>query len=42
MKHRFEMLKFCKKEFNLDEDFYQYITSKAEVLSVEARCIRVS
>ena len=36
------MLKYCKKEFNLDDDFYHYISSKSEVLSIEARCVRVS
>ena len=36
------MLKFCKKEFNLEDDFQVYLSNKREVLTIEARCIRVS
>ena len=42
LKDKFEMLKFCKKDFNLDGDFHQYLISKGEVLTVEARCVRIS
>ena len=42
LKDKFEMLKFCKKEFNLDEELNQYLISKGEVLMIEARCVRVS
>ena len=41
-KAKFEQLKYCKKEFNLDDDFQAYLINKNEVLSLEARCVRVS
>lgn len=42
LKDKFEMLKYCKKEFDLTGDLHFYLASKQEVLTVEARCVRVS
>ena len=39
---KFRQLPHCKKEFKLEHDLFTYIVSKREVLSVEARCVRVS
>lgn len=38
---KMRLLKFCKKEFNLDDLFHTYLVSKAEELRVEVRCIRL-
>ena len=36
-----KLLKYCKKEVDLDQKLYTYLHSKREVMRIEVRCVRI-